>query len=290
MFIPVFDIHTMPGLAVYAARNEAQLKHMNEPAPGIFIAETANVVLRALQSGYEPESMLLEKRFTEASTDSEDETERTVAEILTYMKEVPVYTATLDEISAVSGFKQTRGVLCAMKRRELPPLAEVLKEARRIAVLEDVENPTNVGAIFRSAAALGIDAVVLTYRCVDPLYRRASRVSMGGVFRIPWTYAGNKHAGWPGPVLDELKNAGFETVAMALSDQAVSLADPSLKNFEKLAVFFGNEETGLCEDTLRRIDHTAIIPMMHEMDSLNVAAAAAVTFWELCGSKTTEKA
>lgn len=280
MIVPVTDID-MPELAVYSAKNESQLKHINEPAPGIFIAETANVVLRALLSGYEPLSMLLEERFVNASSESSDEVERTVAEILTYMDGIPVYAAPLDQISKVSGFKQTRGILCAMKRRELPALSEVLKDAHRVAVLEDVENPTNVGAIFRSAAALGIDAVVLTYRCVDPLYRRASRVSMGGVFRIPWTFAGHKHAGWPGPVMEELKAAGFETVSMALSDRALTLDAPELKNIEKLAVFFGNEENGLCKETLDKSDHVVIIPMMHEMDSLNVAAAAAVTFWEL---------
>ncbi len=284
MIIPV-STRDIPELNVYAAKNESQLKHINEPVPGIFIAETANVVLRALLSGYEPLSMLLEERFSDAAEGSTDEVERTVAKILKYTENIPVYTAPLDLISRISGFKQTRGVLCAMKRRELPSLSEVLENASRVAVLEDVENPTNVGAIFRSAAALGIDAVILTYRSVDPLYRRASRVSMGGVFRIPWTFAGNKHAGWPGPIMEELKAAGFKTVSMALSDRAVPLSDPALKNAQKLAVFFGNEENGLCAATLEKSDHIAIIPMMHEMDSLNVAAAAAVTFWELCGNK-----
>ena len=274
------DRRMLPELEIYASANEVELKRYYEPAPGLFIAETPNVILRALNAGYVPASMLIDRRLK----DREEEVIRAAEKA--YLPEgngssLPVYLADLDIISEISGFKQTRGVLCAMKRRKLPALEEILKASSRVAVLENIENPTNVGAIFRSAAALGFDAVVLTRRCADPLYRRAARVSMGTVFQIPWTFVGGKHEGLYGNGLKMIREAGFQTVSMALSDRAVPIDEPALKEAEKLALFFGNEENGLTEETLKASDYIVKIPMMNGVDSLNVAASSAVAFWEL---------
>ncbi|MBR3036729.1 MAG: RNA methyltransferase [Lachnospiraceae bacterium] len=270
MFIET-DRSMLPELEIYASCNEVALKRYYEPEPGLFIAETPNVILRAMDAGYEALSLLIDPQLKETAA----------SEVIERAGDVPVYLADLDIISEISGFKQTRGVLCAMKRRKLPALEEILKASSRIAVLENIENPTNVGAIFRSAAALGFDAVVLTRRCADPLYRRAARVSMGTVFQIPWTFVGGKHEGLYGNGLKMIREAGFQTVSMALSDRAVPIDEPALKEAEKLALFFGNEENGLTEETLEASDYIVKIPMMNGVDSLNVAASSAVAFWEL---------
>lgn len=287
MIIEVNEL-TLPELEIYASYNEVQLKRINEPDLGIFIAETPNVILRALNAGYEIESMLIEEKYLKETMESQkddladtSDQDQVVAEIIERAGEVPIYCASMEVLSRISGFKQTRGVLCAMKRRPMPSLQEVLKDASRIVIMENVENPTNVGAIFRSAAGLGIDSVVLTFRCSDPLYRRSARVSMGTVFQIPWTFVGNKRGGWPSPALQEIKDAGFKLVSMALSDRAVFLDDPVLQQEEKLAIVMGNESEGILEETLAASDYVVKIPMMHGVDSLNVAAASAVTFWEL---------
>ncbi len=269
-------------LQLYASQNEAKLKHFYEPEPGLFIAETANVILRALKAGYMAESLLIEDKYLdEPAAENNADVREAVAEILELIGDIPIYTAPLAVLSNISGFKQTRGILCAMKRRPLPSLEEVIAGAKRIAILEDVENPTNVGAIFRSAAGLGFDAIILTYGASDPLYRRAARVSMGSVFMLPWTFAGDKHTCWLDRELPAIKAAGFKTVSMALSDRAVDLASDLLKQEEKLAVLFGNEENGLTKRTIEESDYLVKIPMFHGVDSLNVAAASAVTFWEL---------
>lgn len=271
-------------VSIYGLSSEAKLKHIYEPAPGLFIVETPNVVLRALRSGYEAESFFLEERFLEPPEGVQEGVNNvwaSVQEILQLAGNVPVFTADLNLISKVCGFKQSRGFLAAMKRKPLPAISDVLKGASRVVVLEDVENPANIGAIFRSAASLGMDAVLLTPGSSDPLYRRASRVSMGGAFQIPWTFIGNKYGGWPNPGLQELKSAGFKIAAMALTDDAVSLKDPALVSEEKLAVIFGNEQYGILPETLEQCDYIVQIPMKHEMDSLNVAAASAVAFWQL---------
>ena len=284
MIIPVHDLNT-PELQLYAAKNEAVLKRIYEPEPGLFITETANVILRALQGGWEPVSILMDGRYlTPAGENADSATmeQRTLtAEILRLAGDIPVYTADLEMITKISGFKQSRGMLCLMKRRRLPKLEHVLSAARRIAVLEDVENPTNVGAIFRSAAGLGLDAVILTHGASDPLYRRATRVSMGAVFMLPWTFAGNKYGGWPDEGMQLLRKYGFKTVAMALSDRAFALGERRLQQEEKLAILFGNEQNGLMEPTLQQSDYIVKIPMLNGIDSLNVAAASAVAFWEL---------
>ena len=286
------DRSMLPELNIYASLNEPQLKRYHEPAPGLFIAETANVIERALRAGYRPVSMLIDRRLSGGPA---EEVLR-LAYTAVPEDELPVYLADLDVISSISGFQQTRGMLAAMRRRPLPALSDILEGASRIAVLENVENPTNVGAVFRSAAAIGFDAVVLTRRSADPLYRRAARVSMGTVFQIPWTFVGGKRkaAGedasqegsgayeeYYGDSLDTLRDAGFRLAAMALDERAVPVDDPGLKAAEKLALLFGNEEEGLLERTLDACDHIVKIPMMNGVDSLNVAAASAVAFWEL---------
>lgn len=254
-----------PELDIYTALHEPQLLRINEPGPGIFICETAKVIERALRAGYEPVSMLT----------SVMEYTGEYSFVPEKCSDIPIYTAPEDVLKGLVGYSLTDGMLCAMHRRKLPETEGILY-GRRIAVLEDVENPANVGALFRSAAALGIDAVVLTYDCADPLYRRSIRVSMGTVFQIPWTVMpkGSDH-------VDILRNAGYTTVAMALSDEAVSIDNTAIKKADKLAVILGNEGYGLSEDTIHRSDHVVKIPMNPEVDSLNVAAAGAVVFWEL---------
>ncbi len=255
-----------PELDIYARLNENQLRTYYEPNPGMFIAESPNVIERALNGGYEPVSLLIDKNQLKGAAEK----------VINRIGQTPVFTAETAVLSKLTGFAMTRGLLCAMKRKELPSVADICSGARRIAVLENVMNPTNVGAVFRSAAALGMDAVLLTSGCSDPLYRRAARVSMGTVFQIPWTFIDENET------LHTLKSLGFRTAAMALSDIAVDIDDPQLMAEEKLAVFLGTEGEGLRKQTIAGCDYTVCIPMAHGVDSLNVAAASAVAFWQLC--------
>lgn len=265
-----------PELDVYARLNESQLLHFNEPNPGIFIAESPKVIERALNAGYHPISFLIEKKEIGAQAE----------EIFSRWESVPVYTAEFEVLKQLTGFGLTRGMLCAMERLSLKSVEEVCKNARRIAVLENVVNPTNVGAIFRSAAALNMDAVLLTPACSDPLYRRAARVSMGTVFQVPWTFFDKKKVSWPDEGIQLLKEMGFQTAAMALTDDSVSIDDKNLMAEEKLAIVLGTEGEGLAKHTIATCDYTVKIPMMHGVDSLNVAAASAVAFWQLGMAKT----
>lgn len=276
----------IPGLQIYNERKEVQLLRYYEPAPGLFIAESPNVILRALAAGYEPLSLLMEQR--EAESEKGREILEQITELLTEryrdktekMPVFPVYVASNEVLLEISGFKLARGMLCAMRRRALPKMEDLCGNARRIAVLENVVNPTNVGAIFRSVAALGIDAVLLTGGCSDPLYRRAARVSMGTVFQVPWTILETKD--WPEHTMEQLRKMGYHTVAMALKEDSLRPDDEKLHNVEKLAIILGTEGEGLAADTIADCDDTVCIPMAHGVDSLNVAAASAVAFWELC--------
>ena len=258
-------------LDVYARLSEGQLLNRHEPENGLFIAESPKVIERALDAGYQPVSLLLEPKHITGEA----------RELIARCGSVPVYTAEFDVLKQLTGFPLTRGALCAMRRPPLPEVETICRNARRIAVLENVVNPTNVGAIFRSAAALGMDAVLLTPACSNPLYRRSIRVSMGTVFQIPWTYIGRDATQWPGDGMNLLESFGFKTVAMALTDDSVSIDDPCLKSTDKLAVILGTEGDGLSSDTIARCDYTVRIPMSHGVDSLNVAAASAVAFWQL---------
>ena len=260
-----------PELDVYARLSEGQLLNRHEPENGLFIAESPKVIERALDAGCQPVSLLLEPKHITGEA----------REIIARCGSVPVYTAEFDVLKQLTGFPLTRGALCAMRRPPLPEMETICRNARRIAVLENVVNPTNVGAIFRSAAALGMDAVLLTPACSNPLYRRSIRVSMGTVFQIPWTYIGRDATQWPGDGMNLLESFGFKTVAMALTDDSVSIDDPCLKSADKLAVILGTEGDGLSSDTIARCDYTVRIPMSHGVDSLNVAAASAVAFWQL---------
>ena len=254
-----------PALDVYARLTENQLVNREDLSQGLFIAESPKVIERALNAGYAPVSFLMEPRHVETQA----------RDILARCEQVPVYTAPLDVLKQLTGFPLTRGMLCAMRRRPLPAVEAVCAGAKRVAVLEDVMNPTNVGAIFRSAAALGIDAVLLTQACSDPLYRRAVRVSMGTVFQVPWTYLPRE--GWP----QTLRALGFTTAAMALCDASLPIYAPQLKKADRLAVVLGTEGDGLAESTIAACDCTVRIPMTHGVDSLNVAAASAVAFYQL---------
>ena len=256
-----------PELDVYARLTEAQLLNRFEPAKGMFIAESPKVIHRALDGGYEPVSLLMERKDIAGAA----------REVLARCPGVPVYTADEELLCNLTGYHLTRGVLCAMRRPGLSSVEDICAGAARIVVLENVQNPTNVGAVFRSAAALGMDAVLLTPGCSDPLYRRSARVSMGTVFQIPWTFTGD----WPGEGMAQLSRLGFKTAAMALSDDSVSIDDRRLMAEEKLAVILGSEGDGLTETTIARCDYTVKIPMYHGVDSLNVAAASAVAFWQL---------
>lgn len=253
-----------PELDVYARLTEAQLFNKEYPEKGMFIAESPKVIERALDGGYEPVSCLMEKRHIEGEG----------KRILERIKGVPVYCAEFDVLTQLTGFKLTRGMLCAMKRKPLPSVREICENKSRIVILDRVMNPTNVGAIIRSAAALGMDAVILTQGCSDPLYRRAARVSMGTVFQIEWTFLHDDS-------LDEIKALGFKTVAMALKDNSLSVDDPRLMAENKLAIIMGTEGDGLSESTICDCDYTVKIPMYHGVDSLNVAAASAVAFYQL---------
>ncbi|MCR5736276.1 MAG: RNA methyltransferase [Eubacterium sp.] len=260
-----------PELDVYARLSENQLLNHHEPEKGMFIAESPKVVERALDAGYEPVSVLVEKKHIEGEA----------KEVIRRVGEVPIFTAEFEVLTQLTGFKLTRGVLCAMRRKPLPTMQEICKGVRRIAVLERVMNPTNLGAIFRSAAALNMDAVLLTPECTNPLYRRAIRVSMGTVFQIPWTIMTEEPSKWPRPMMEEIKKEGFKTVAMALRKDTIEIDNPQLKEEEKLAIILGTEGDGLLEETIDGCDYTVKIPMSHEVDSLNVAAASAIAFWEL---------
>lgn len=265
----ITDLH-IPELEMYVDKKEAQLLHYYEPNSGILIAESPNVILRALDAGYEPISFLIDKNSV---TDREQS-------ILTRCGDVPVYAAPTEVLSEIIGFQLARGMLCAMRRKPLPTVREICGKARRIAILENVVNPTNVGAIFRSAAALGVDGILLTKGCSDPLYRRAARVSMGTVFQIPWTII--ERTAWPVDIMSDLHRQGFKSVAMALKDDSLRLDDERIRREEKLAIVLGTEGDGLANDTIADCDYTVLIPMAHGVDSLNVAAASAVAFWELC--------
>ena len=269
---PIIEITNFefPELDVYARLNESQLLHFNEPNPGIFIAESPKVIERALNAGYHPISFLIEKKEIGAQAE----------EIFSRWESVPVYTAEFEVLKQLTGFGLTRGMLCAMERLSLKSVEEVCKNARRIAVLENVVNPTNVGAIFRSAAALNMDAVLLTPACSDPLYRRAARVSMGTVFQIPWTFVDNS-VSWPEGGIQLLHKMGFKMAALALSGDSIRIDDPILQKEEKLAILLGTEGDGLTSRTIADCDYTVKIPMSHGVDSLNVAAASAVAFWQL---------
>lgn len=263
MIIEVFDL-SLPELAVYANLTEAQLRSCEN----MFIAESPKVIKRALAAGCKAVSFMMERRHLNGQG----------AELMALCPDAPVYTADREVLAALTGYELTRGILCAMERPRLPSLEEVCASARRVAVLEGIVDATNVGAIFRSAAAMHMDAVLLSPTCCDPLCRRAARVSMGTVFQIPWTRIGED---WPHPGMDRLQALGFKTAALALTDESVSIEDERLKAEEKLALLLGTEGDGLSEHTIAACDYTVKIPMSHGVDSLNVAAAGAVAFWEL---------
>ena len=260
-----------PELDVYARLTENQLLNRAEPQKGIFIAESPKVIERALDAGCVPISILVEKKHIEGEAH----------EVIARCGDIPVYTAAFEVLTKLTGFQLTRGMLCAMYRPSLPSVNEICSNAHRIAILENIVNPTNVGAIFRSAAALGIDAVLLTPASSNPLYRRAIRVSMGTVFQIPWTYIGQDDCQWPVQGIQLLQEFGFKTAAMALSDDSITIDDPRLIQEEKLAIVLGTEGDGLASDTIAKCDYTVRIPMSGGVDSLNVAAASAVAFWQL---------
>lgn len=260
-----------PELDLYARLTEAQLLHYDEPDGGLFIAESPKVIHRALDAGCIPVSLLLERRHIEGQAH----------DVIARCRDIPVYTADFDVLTQLTGFPLTRGVLCAMRRPPLPSVKDICSAARRIAVLEDVMNPTNIGAVFRSAAALNMDAVLLTSACSDPLYRRSIRVSMGTVFQIPWTYLCAGDTRNPQSEIGILKELGFKTAAMALSEDSISIDDPRLTAEKKLAIVLGTEGDGLAPSTIADCDYTVRIPMSHGVDSLNVAAASAVAFWQL---------
>ncbi len=260
-----------PELDIYARLSETQLLHFYEPETGIFIAESPKVISRALDAGFEPVSFLLERKHIENQAQG----------VLSRCGDVPVFTSDPDVLTQLTGYSLARGALCAMRRKKLPSVEEICRNARRIAVLENIMNSTNIGAIFRSAAALNMDAILLTPACSDPLYRRAVRVSMGTVFQVPWTYFEGDFNSSPQLGVEKLREMGFKTAAMALRDDTVSIDDPRLRKEEKLAVVLGTEGDGLANETIANCDYTVKIPMSHGVDSLNVAAAGAVAFWEL---------
>ena len=288
--MPVVPVQTLGDsrLDVFARLTEAQLRNKLEPEKGVFIAESFKVIDRALAAGYQPLSLLMEEKWLDAS-------ESALARVEQVSPGAPAFVLPSSEIQKLTGFQLTRGSLCAMRRPVLPeardlllgkalqgPGAHLERPARRVAVLEGIVDHTNVGALFRSAAALGVDAVLVTPTCCDPLYRRSARVSMGTVFQVPWTRIGHVAGDWPDAGIALLKELGFSTAAMALSPDSVPLADPELNAQEKLAIILGTEGDGLSERTIARCDFTVRIPMMHGVDSLNVAAASAVAFYQLC--------
>lgn len=268
--IEITDL-SRPELDAFCRLTEAQLRNRLEPEKGVFIAESPTVIGLALDAGYEPLALLTERKFIEGKA----------AGIIAHCGEIPLYTGEREVLAGLTGYELTRGVLCAMRRPSPKDFREVCAGTRRVAVLENVVDSTNVGAIIRSAAALGIDAVLLTPSCCDPLNRRAVRVSMGTVFQIPWAYIGEQPADWPSPGLDWLNELGFKTAAMALREDSVSIGDEGLAAEPKLAIVLGTEGTGLTTRTIADCDYTVRIPMQHGVDSLNVAAASAVAFWQL---------
>ena len=261
-----------PELDVYARLTENQLLNREFPEKGLFIAESPKVITRALDAGYEPVSCLMEKKHIDGEG----------KQLLERMSDIPVYCAQADILTQLTGFKLTRGMLCAMRRKPLQRVGDLCKNKSRIVILDKVMNPTNVGAVIRSAAALGMDAVLLTPGCSDPLYRRAARVSMGTVFQIEWTFLQDDS-------LDEIKSLGFKTVAMALKDNSLSISDQRLIAEKKLAVVMGTEGDGLSDKTIYECDFTVKIPMYHGVDSLNVAAASAVAFYQLAHKQNKQK-
>lgn len=267
--INIEDIND-PRLTIYTNTSEHNLSHIYEPELGLFMAESLKVLERALAAGYVPISALVEDKIASE-----------VLALLEDFPEVEIYTAPFDVLTKLTGYHMTGGVLCAMRRKPLPSLNELCKDARRIAILEDVVNPTNVGAIFRNAAALGIEALILSPGCCDPLYKRAIRVSMGTVFQIPWTIIDAKADDWTSHGLNFIKDMGFAIASMALDDKAISIKNASLRSEEKLAIMLGSEGNGLTDSALALSDYTVMIPMSHGVDSLNVAAASALAFWEL---------
>ena len=263
--------YSAPELDAYARLTEAQLRSRQSPEKALFIAESPKVIGHALDAGYEPVSLLMEQRHISGQG----------AEIIRRCGDVPVYTGESAMLAKLTGFQLTRGILCAMRRPKLPTVQEICRDARRIAVLENIVDPTNVGAIFRSAAALGMDAVLVNPCCCDPLHRRAVRVSMGTVFQVPWTCVDGNAQSWNERGMTDLRALGFKTAAMALDDRALSIDDPRLTAEEKLAIVLGTEGDGLSPATIAACDYTVMIPMQHGVDSLNVAAASAVAFWQL---------
>ena len=271
-----------PELDIYARCTEARILNKDHPEEGMFIAESPKVIGRALDAGYEPLSVLVEKKQMEENEET--------SQIMNRFDDtkVSIFTADFEVLTKLTGFKLTRGMLCAMRRKPLRKFQDLCDGINRIAILENVQNPTNVGAIFRSAAALNMEAVLLSPGCSDPLYRRASRVSMGTVFQIPWTFIRDsnkmrckREVIWPKQVIAELKKLGYKTAALALTDDSVSIDDSELMKEEKLAVILGNEGEGLENETIALCDYTVKIPMTHGVDSLNVAVASAVAFWQL---------
>ncbi len=269
----IIEIHDFnaPELDMFARLTEAQLRHKQEPEKGIFIAESTKVIGTALDAGCVPVAFLMERRHITGNASA----------LLARCEGVPVYTADRELLEKLTGYTLTRGVLCAMRRPRIRTMEEVCANAKRVCVLENIVDSTNIGAIFRSAAALGMDGVLLSPSCCDPLYRRAVRVSMGTVFQIPWARIGDSPADWPEKGLAQLRQLGFRSAALALSDTAVDIQDPRLQAEEKLAVILGTEGDGLCRQTIEGCDYTVCIPMYHGVDSLNVAAASAVAFWQL---------
>ena len=263
--MPIIHITSLdhPGIEVFSTLTEAQLRRRIEPDKGVFIAESPKVIRVAMEAGYVPQALLCEERHITGDA----------ADIVERCGDIPIYTGSRELLAALTGYTLTRGVLCAMLRPETPPLSAVLKDARRVVVIDGVTDTTNIGAIFRSAAALGIDAVLLTRTACDPLNRRAVRVSMGSVFLVPWTWVDN--------IEEELHAEGFTTAAMALTDDSVSIDYPALKSTRRLAIIMGTEGDGLAHEVIRAADYVVRIPMAHGVDSLNVAAAAAIAFWEL---------
>ena len=271
-FVEITDFHA-PELDIYARLTETQLRSSHGIDNSLFIAESPHVIERALDAGCVPESLLMLPKMLDGREKGQ--------EILARCGDVPVYVAEEGCLKQLTGFPLTRGVLCAMRRPPLPNAEDLLKSSTRIVILEDVMNPTNLGAIFRSAAAMGMDAILLTPASTDPLYRRCIRVSMGTVFQIPWAWIGEELTDWPGPGMQLLREYGFRTAAMALRDESVSIDHPALLAEEKLAVVLGTEGDGLADRTIADCDYTVKIPMAHGVDSLNVAAAGAVAFWQL---------
>jgi tRNA G18 (ribose-2'-O)-methylase SpoU len=263
--MPIIHITSLdhPGIEVFSTLTEAQLRRRIEPDKGVFIAESPKVIRVAMEAGYVPQALLCEERHITGDA----------ADIVGRCGDIPIYTGSRELLASLTGYTLTRGVLCAMLRPKMPPLPSVLKGARRVVVIDGVTDTTNIGAIFRSAAALGIDAVLLTRTACDPLNRRAVRVSMGSVFLVPWTWIDN--------IEEELHAEGFTTAAMALTDDSVSIDHPALKSTERLAIIMGTEGDGLAHEVICAADYVVRIPMAHGVDSLNVAAAAAVAFWEL---------